>query len=195
MQSIIIFASGAGSNAAAIIDYLKANPIARVALIVCNRAEAGVLNIAEREGIPSLLISKAELDTDEFVQKLVAESPALIVLAGFLLKIPERMVQVFPDKIINLHPALLPLFGGKGMYGAKVHQAVLEAGHTESGITVHYVNEVYDEGTILLQARCKVETEDTADTLAQRIHKLEHFYLPRLIDYLLDTNCKDKSNM
>lgn len=189
MQSIIIFASGAGSNAAAIIEYLKVNPIAKVALIVCNKAEAGVLSIAEREGIPSLLISKWELDTDEFVQKLAAETPALIVLAGFLLKIPERIVQVFPDKIINLHPALLPLFGGKGMYGARVHQAVLEAGHRESGITIHYVNEVYDSGAILLQAHCKVESGDTAETLAKRIHGLEHFYLPRVIDYLLATNC------
>ena len=188
MQYIIIFASGAGSNAAAIIDYLKANPIAKVSLIVCNKAEAGVLGIAERESIPSLLISKAELDTEDFVQKLAAEKPALIVLAGFLLKIPERMVQAFPDKIINLHPALLPLFGGKGMYGIRVHQAVLEAGYTESGITVHYVNEVYDSGAILLQARCRVEKEDTANSLSQRIHKLEHFYLPRVIDYLLATN-------
>ena len=115
-------------------------------------------------------------------------TPSLIVLAGFLWKIPETIINAFPGKIINIHPALLPGYGGHGMYGHKVHDAVISAQEKESGITIHYVNEAYDEGSIILQARCKIESNDTPGDLASRIHQLEHFYYPRAIEYLLESN-------
>jgi len=186
MQSLIIFASGRGSNAAAIIEYFKSNGKARIDLIVSNKADAGVIEIAEREHIPFLIVDKKTIGEVLLVEQIMDYKPSLIVLAGFLWKIPDSLVQAFPGKIINIHPALLPSYGGKGMYGHNVHNAVLNAKDAESGITIHYVNEVYDSGNIILQARCLVAEGDTADTLAQRIHKLEHFYFPRTIEYLLE---------
>lgn len=185
MHSIIIFASGAGSNAQAIIDYFKDNNDAKVSLIVSNKKDAGVLNIAAKENIESLLINKKELDDATFVDRLQALKPSLIVLAGFLLKIPDVIIKTFPEKIINIHPSLLPKYGGKGMYGQHVHQAVLENKEIESGITIHYVNEVYDNGGKILQAYCPVLSNDTPANLAERIHQLEHFYYPRSINFLL----------
>ena len=185
MQSLIIFASGKGSNAQAIIDYFKANRLAQVSLIVSNKADAGVLDIAAKEGIESLVVDKAQFNAPSFVEKLSARNPTLIVLAGFLWKIPDAVIRSFPDRIVNIHPALLPDYGGKGMYGHHVHEAVIAAGEKESGISVHYVNEVYDSGNIILQARCAVVANDTADSLAGRIHSLEHYYYPRCIAYLL----------
>ncbi len=186
MHSLIIFASGKGSNARAIIDYFKKNGLAHVSLIVSNKADAGVLDIAVEEGIPAVVIDKARLDSSEFMQELQSYNPTFIVLAGFLWKIPASMIQLFPEKIINIHPALLPKYGGRGMYGHKVHEAVISAGEKESGITIHYVDEVYDNGCKLLQAHCPVQPADTADILAARIHKLEHFFYPRTIEYLLE---------
>ncbi len=185
MQSLVIFASGAGSNAAAIISYFKNNGKARVSLIVSNKAEAGVLEIAKREEIPFLIIDKKTFGETLLVEQLKEYKPSLIVLAGFLWKIPDAIIHEFEGRIVNIHPALLPSYGGKGMYGHNVHNAVLAAKDAESGITIHYVNEVYDEGNIIIQARCKVEADDSADELAKRIHKLEHFYYPRVIEYLL----------
>jgi len=185
MHSIIIFASGRGSNAAAIIAYLKQKGSGRVSLIVTNKADAGVLTIAAEENIPALVIGRQDFNAPEFLEKLRAARPSLIVLAGFLWKIPDAVVAAFPDRIVNIHPALLPDFGGKGMYGHHVHQAVLADGRTESGITIHYVNEVYDSGNIILQARCPVLPADSPDSLAARIHELEHFFFPRTIEYLL----------
>lgn len=185
MQSLIIFASGKGSNAQAIIDHFKANGRARVSLIVCNKPGAGALDIAASEGIDSFIINKNEYTVPSFVEKLKSYNASLIVLAGFLWKIPDEVIQAFPDRIINIHPALLPGYGGKGMYGHHVHEAVLAANENESGITVHYVNEVYDSGQVILQARCVVHKNDSADELAKRIHGLEHFYYPRAIEYLL----------
>lgn len=185
MHSIIIFASGKGSNAAAIIEYFRTHPVATVSLIVSNKADAGVLELAKKEDIPSRVIDRATLVSPEFVSDLESYKPSLIVLAGFLWKIPGAFVAAFKNRIINIHPALLPAFGGNGMYGHNVHQAVLTAGHKESGITIHYVDEVYDNGDIILQARCKVCSEDDADALANRIHTLEHFYFPRTIEFLL----------
>jgi len=185
MHSIIIFASGKGSNAAAIIEYFRTHPMATVSLIVSNKADAGVLELAKKENIPSRVIDRETLKSAEFVAMLENYKPSLIVLAGFLWKIPDEFVVAFRNRIINIHPALLPAFGGKGMYGHNVHQAVLEAGHKESGITIHYVDEVYDNGDIILQARCKVCPQDDADALAKRIHTLEHFYFPRTIEFLL----------
>jgi phosphoribosylglycinamide formyltransferase 1 len=185
MQSLIIFASGTGTNANAIIEHFKKNGKAKVSLIVTNKADAGVLNIARREEIPFLIVNRKTYHETLLLEQMNACEPAIIVLAGFLWKIPDAMIQAFPGRIINIHPALLPGFGGKGMYGHNVHHAVLTAKEKESGITIHYVNEHYDEGNIILQARCKVDPKDTADSLSQRIHKLEHFYFPRVIEYLL----------
>ena len=186
MHSLIIFASGKGSNAKAIIDYFKISGKAKVSLIVSNKADAGVLDIAREEHIPFLIIDRTTFKETLLIEQLQEHKPSLIVLAGFLWKIPDPLVAAFPDKIINIHPALLPNYGGKGMYGHNVHNAVLAAKEMESGITIHYVNEVYDSGNIILQARCKVHEGDTTDTLASRIHQLEHFYFPRAIEYLLD---------
>ena len=185
MHSLIIFASGAGTNAAAIIAYFKQNGKAKVSLIVSNKADAGVLQIAEKEEIPFLIINKQTLHETMLIEQLSDVKPSLIVLAGFMWKVPATLVHAFPDKIINIHPALLPGYGGKGMYGHHVHNAVVSAKEKESGITIHYVNEVYDDGNIILQARCPVHENENADDLATRIHKLEHFYYPRAIEFLL----------
>ncbi len=185
VHSLIIFASGRGSNAQAIIDYFRKAGGAEVGLIVSNKADAGVLDIAAREGIPAEIASKKQLESPEFIRSLEERQPALIVLAGFLLKIPPALIEAFPGRIVNIHPALLPAYGGKGMWGHHVHNAVLAAKDLQSGITVHLVDEEYDRGATLLQARCPVEADDTADTLAGRIHSLEHYYYPRAIKFLL----------
>lgn len=185
MKSIIIFASGQGSNAAAIIQYFKPRVEVKISAIVCNNPKAGVIQLAEREAIPCMMTDRAAFKSETFVSELTALQPDLIVLAGFLWKIPEALIHAFSGKIINLHPALLPKYGGKGMYGHFVHEAVKAAGEKESGITIHEVNEHYDEGAILLQAHCPVHFSDQPMDIARRIHHLEHFYLPRLIDFLL----------
>lgn len=186
MHSIIIFASGRGSNAAAIIEYFNANGLAKVSLIVTNKSDAGVLDIAQNSQIPYLIIDNNTINEPLLIEQLMSYSPSLIVLAGFLRKIPKTMTDAFKDRIINIHPALLPAYGGKGMYGHHVHNAVIAAKEKESGITIHYVNEVYDNGNIILQARCPVNHEaDDALALAARVHELEHFYYPRTIEYLL----------
>ncbi len=185
MHSIIIFASGKGSNAGAIIDYFKKHPIAKVSLIVSNKADAGVLDIAQREHIPFLIINKQSFHETLLLDQISEYQPSLIILAGFLWKIPEQLINNYRRKIINIHPALLPDHGGKGMYGHHVHNAVLAAGKKESGITIHYVDEVYDSGDIIVQARCTVLPDDTGATLANRIHELEHYFFPRTIKFLL----------
>ncbi len=187
MHSLIIFASGAGTNTQAIIDYFKRNAIARVSMIVCNKPDAGVLDIALNEEIPFLIVDRKNINETLIIDQMETCKASLIVLAGFLWKIPDNIIKAFPNKIINIHPALLPNHGGKGMYGHHVHHAVLNAKQEESGITIHYVNEVYDSGDIILQARCKVYQNDTVTSLAERIHHLEHFYFPRTIEFLLGT--------
>ncbi len=185
MSSIIIFASGRGSNAQAIIDHFRGTDDVNVSLIVTNKANAGVIDIAEKEHIPFSIVNDDTLSGHLFIDQLRSYNPSLIVLAGFLRKIPTSLLQEYPDSIINIHPSLLPKYGGKGMYGDHVHQAVLDHKETESGITIHRVNEVYDDGAILLQARCQVEQNDNVSSLAQKIHQLEHFYYPRLIEQIL----------
>lgn len=187
IHNLIIFASGTGTNAKAVIEYFKNDPRVQVSLIVCNNPAAGVIRNAEKENIPVLLIDRDSFGQDSFPRLLSEYNPSLILLAGFLWKIPESTVRTYEGKIINIHPALLPAYGGKGMYGMRVHESVLAAGEKKSGITIHYVNEKYDEGAIILQAQCPVLPDDTADVLAARIHRLEHFYLPRTIRFLLDT--------
>lgn len=188
MKSIILFASGRGSNVEAVLQYFEKHPgMLQVALIVCNNPGAGVIDIAHAHQIPLLMLSRESMRQEDWIEEVAAYQPDLIVLAGFLRKIPERFVQQFQDRIINIHPALLPSYGGKGMYGMKVHEAVIAAGEKESGITIHYVNEHYDEGDIILQARCRIVAGDTPERLAEKIHALEHFYFPRTIDFLLQS--------
>jgi len=186
MHNLIIFASGKGSNAQAIINYFKKTGKANVVLIVTNKADAGVLEIAKDGHIPFLIINKKTFGEELLIDQLQELKPALIILAGFLWKVPEKVVQLFTGKIINIHPALLPKYGGKGMYGQHVHEAVISAGDAQSGITIHQVNEAYDEGAVILQAYCPVVPGDNAGTLAGNIHKLEHFYFPRAIEFLLE---------
>jgi phosphoribosylglycinamide formyltransferase-1 len=186
LKNIAIFASGAGSNAQKIIDHFSQSAIARVTLIVCNKPGAGVLQIAEKEGIEAILIEKELFfRTDHYVQLLQQKQIDLIVLAGFLWKVPANLVQAFSNRIINIHPALLPKYGGKGMYGHFVHEAVIGAGDTESGITIHYVNEQYDDGATILQERCVVLPDDTPDSLARKVQVLEHTWYPVIVERLL----------
>jgi phosphoribosylglycinamide formyltransferase-1 len=185
-KHIVIFASGAGSNAQQIIHYFRNLKEVKVAMIVCNKAGAGVLSIAEKESIPVLLIEKEKFFRgDGYVPELQHVQTDLIVLAGFLWKIPQSLIDAFPRRIINIHPALLPKYGGKGMYGQYVHESVLNAGEVESGITVHYVDEHYDNGDIIFQTACPVLDDDTPEKLAQRIHQLEHLHYPGVIEALL----------
>ncbi|MES2777013.1 MAG: phosphoribosylglycinamide formyltransferase [Bacteroidota bacterium] len=180
---IAVFASGGGSNAQKIIDYFKNSSRATIALIVCNKPGAGVLSIAQQEAIPSLLIDKEKFFRGNgYVDELKSLDIEFIVLAGFLWKIPIALIKNYPNKIINIHPALLPKHGGKGMYGHFVHEAVLAAGDTESGISIHYVDEQYDHGRTILQVTCPVLAGDTPDLLAKRVLALEHEHYPKLIE-------------
>ena len=184
--SIALFASGAGSNAQKIIDYFRANSKVSVSLIVCNKPGAGVLDIAKRENIPTLLIEKETFFRGNgYVDELKAAGIDFIVLAGFLWKVPPTLTAAWPNRIINIHPALLPRYGGKGMYGRHVHEAIIAAGEKESGITIHYVDDVYDNGDIIFQATCTIEEDDTPDSLAQKVHQLEHTHYPRVIEEVL----------
>jgi phosphoribosylglycinamide formyltransferase 1 len=186
MTRIAIFASGTGSNAARIIEYFKNHDTTGVALIVCNNASAGVLQIAARENIPSLLIEKEQFFRgDGYVPFLKSKHIDFIVLAGFLWKIPSTILSAYPNCIINIHPALLPNYGGKGMYGLNVHSAVLNAGDRISGITIHYVDEHYDNGDIIFQDKVEILPSDTPESLAEKIHKLEHEHFPRVIDQVV----------
>jgi len=192
---IAIFASGKGSNAQKIIDHFhstltstssKAEVEVKVELIICNKQGAGVLNIANKEKIPFIILEKEKFFMgDAYIPELKEKKIDLIVLAGFLWKIPELLIRAYPNRIINLHPALLPKYGGKGMYGQHVHEAVIAAKEKESGITIHYVDELYDHGRIIFQAKCPVTETDTADSLAEKIHKLEHAHFPRVIGELI----------
>lgn len=188
MKRLVIFASGRGSNARAIIEYFKSNGKAQVVSVVTNKPDAPVLEIAKAYNIPSIIVDKQTIDDPSFAAQIDAFHPSLIVLAGFLWKVPNSLTDKYPDKIVNIHPALLPKFGGKGMYGARVHQAVLDAGESCSGITIHYVNEHYDEGAVIVQAQCPVSEGDDASILAGKVGKLEHFFYPRTIEYLLENN-------
>jgi formyltetrahydrofolate-dependent phosphoribosylglycinamide formyltransferase len=183
MTHLAIFASGAGSNAAKILDHLRDHPQLKVSLIVCNKPGAGVIQIAEKEGIKVLMIEKEPFFRgDAYLPQLAAEGINFIVLAGFLWKIPPALIQAYPGRIINIHPALLPNYGGKGMYGHHVHEAVIANREKESGITIHYVDEHYDHGDVIFQARCPVEESDTPETLAAKIHQLEHRHFPEQVE-------------
>ncbi len=187
---IAIFASGAGSNAQNIIKYfnLKEGNI-NIGLIVCNNPNAGVIQIAQNNGIPVLLINKEKFFTnDGYLAELRERKINFIVLAGFLWKIPSVLIGAYPRKIVNIHPALLPEYGGKGMYGNRVHETVIAAKEKETGITIHYVDELYDHGDIIFQATCNVEENDTPDTLAKKVHALEYQYYPKVIEQIIMDN-------
>ena len=187
MINAAIFASGEGTNAENIMQYFTNDPRIKIKLVFTNKAEAGVIARAEKHKKNVQIFSKDSLEnkTGQIIEFLRAEKIDLIILAGFLLKIPEALVKAFPDRIINIHPALLPKYGGKGMYGMNVHKAVIENKETESGITIHFVNEEYDKGELLLQKKCRVEPNDSPETLAQKIRELEHEYFPKAIEKLL----------
>ncbi len=185
---IALFASGAGTNAERIIHYFhqEENRVSgrrvQVALIVCNKPGAGVLGIAAKEGVPVLLIEREEFFRGQhYLEELEERNIGFLVLAGFLWKIPPELIRAFPGRIINIHPALLPAYGGKGMYGKAVHNAVIDAGDKESGISIHEVDEIYDHGQIFFQARCPVSADESPESLAQKIHALEHTHYPVII--------------
>ncbi len=188
MKNIAIFASGEGSNAQNIINYFKGSALAKVELIVSNNPKANVLNRAKEAGIETLTSDRRTFyETSSVLEKLKAANIDLIVLAGFLWMVPENLITAFPNKIINIHPSLLPKYGGKGMYGMNVHKAVIEAGEKQSGISIHYVNNQYDNGDIISQHTCVIEPSDTPETTAQKIHQLENDFLPKTVFDLLST--------
>ncbi|WP_246859339.1 phosphoribosylglycinamide formyltransferase [Spirosoma sp. KCTC 42546] len=189
LKRIALFASGSGSNAEKIAEYFTSNPEVEISLIVSNNPKAGVIERARRLHIPVLLFDRTTFyDTNRITQLLIDQRIDLIVLAGFMWLMPGGLVQAFPNKIINIHPALLPKFGGKGMYGHFVHEAVVAANETESGITIHYVNEHYDEGQIIFQAHCPVTPTDTPDDVARKVQVLEHEHYPRVVSEVLLMN-------
>jgi phosphoribosylglycinamide formyltransferase-1 len=185
MIKIVIFASGSGTNAENIIRYFQATKSASVEAVFTNKADAQVIQRAEKYQVPSQVFTKNDLEAGKVLQEINAIQPDLIVLAGFLLKFPQSIVAEYPDKIINIHPALLPKYGGKGMYGMHVHHAVVENKESKTGITIHYVNENYDEGNIIFQKEVTVLISDTPEVVAAKIHELEQDHFPVVIEKLL----------
>ncbi|HLO74517.1 MAG TPA: phosphoribosylglycinamide formyltransferase [Flavobacterium sp.] len=186
MKKIVLFASGNGSNAEEIIRYFKENNQGTVVAIFSNKPDAKVLDRAKNHDIPAIVFSRAQLNEGFVLKKLHQFQPDVIVLAGFLLKFPENILKQY-SKVINIHPALLPKYGGKGMYGMNVHQAVLENKEKETGITIHYVNEHYDEGEFIFQKTVNIEDCKTAEEIAQKVHELEHQYFPTVISEILNS--------
>ena len=191
MKKIIVFASGSGTNAENIIKYFSNTEIARVVSVFTNNASAKVIERAKNHQIPVEIFSKNELLERNVLQKVQEIDPDLIILAGFLLKFPENIIEQYPNKIINIHPALLPNYGGKGMYGMHIHRAIVNNKEKETGISIHYVNENYDEGAIIFQANVALTDEDTPETVAEKIHELEQKHFPEIIHRILeDSNSK-----
>lgn len=186
-KHILLFASGGGSNVDAILNYFRSKIGYSFPLIITNNPKAGVFSIAQKNNVDVLLVDKSKFNDAQFIKTLQSYNPDLLVLAGFLWKIPASLVAQFPNKIINIHPALLPAYGGKGMYGHHVHEAVVSNKEKESGITIHYVNEHYDEGAILLQQSTAILPEDSATIVAAKVLKLEHEWYPKTIEHLLSS--------
>jgi len=183
MKKIAIFASGSGSNAENIIHYFKDSASVEVTMILTNNASAGVIERGKRLDIPVVVFSRNNFSQSDTVIRLLKNNGTdWIILAGFLWLVPENLIRAFPDRIINIHPALLPAYGGKGMWGHHVHEAVVRNGEKESGITIHYVNEHYDEGETIFQAKCEVASSDTPESVAQKVHELEYRYFPGVIE-------------
>ena len=185
-KKLAIFASGSGSNAENICNYFANSSDIEVVLMCTNKRDAYIVKRAEKLDIPVIFISKSELNNfDDLHKKLQSAKVDIIILAGFLLKLPAIMIEYYPNRILNIHPSLLPKYGGKGMYGNKVHKAVLENKETESGISIHFVNQNYDEGEVILQEKCVISEDETLETLTEKIHQLEHNYLPIAIEKTL----------
>lgn len=192
LHHIAIFASGTGSNAKKIVEHFKHNRSVTVSLIVTNKADAPVLAMARENGIPTMVIDRDHFyKTEDILEKFNKFSIGFVVLAGFLWLVPTYLVRAFEKRMVNIHPALLPKYGGKGMYGMRVHEAVKKAGDTETGITIHFVNEQYDDGDIIFQAKCPVNPEDSPEDIAKKIHQMEHRHFPKVIEKLLaESFCK-----
>jgi phosphoribosylglycinamide formyltransferase-1 len=187
MKKIVLFASGSGTNAENIIVHCNTKSQNNVVAVFTNNPHAKVLERAKKHQVKTLVFNKEELSQGIVLNELLKIEPDLIVLAGFLLKFPESIVKEYPNKVINIHPALLPKYGGKGMYGMNVHKSVLENQEKETGITIHYVNENYDEGGIIFQKSINIENCKNAEEIANKVHELEHQYFPETIDRLLDS--------
>jgi phosphoribosylglycinamide formyltransferase-1 len=185
MHRIGIFASGEGTNAQRFIDYFKNSKDIRISLIITNNPKAKVIERAKKNDIPFMVINRDKFyNTDEVINEL-KQKIEFVVLAGFMWMVPENLIKAFNNKMVNVHPALLPAYGGKGMYGMHVHKAVVKNKEKKSGITIHFVNEKYDEGRIIFQQECIVAPEDDAETLASKVHELEHEYYPETVEKLL----------
>ncbi|MBW4359099.1 phosphoribosylglycinamide formyltransferase [Flavobacterium taihuense] len=188
MKRILIFASGSGTNAENIIKYFGSRATGTVVAVFSNNSNATVLDKAKKLNVPTVVFSREELNKGKVLQKVNNFQPDLIVLAGFLLKFPENLIEAYPNRIINIHPALLPKFGGKGMYGMHIHKAVVENNEKETGISIHYVNENYDEGNIIFQHSVVLSENDTPESVAEKIHTLEQQHFPEVIEKLLTSN-------
>ena len=185
-KKIAIFASGSGTNAEKLIRHFSNSEVAKVELVLCNNPVAGVIDRAKKLDVPCLIFNRKDFyDSGLILSQLREKKIDLIVLAGFLWLIPQQLVAAFEKRIVNIHPALLPSFGGKGFYGMKVHQAVIDSKALLSGITIHFIDEKFDEGEIIFQAACHVHKEDSAESLAKKIHELEHKYFPVVVEKLL----------
>ena len=185
MKRIAVFASGSGTNAENFINYFHQSDSADIALILSDNPRARVLERAAKYSVPTVVFSREDLHSGKVLDKLEKNKIDFIVLAGFLRLVPAEITRRYEKRIVNIHPALLPAYGGKGMYGMNVHRAVIEAGEQESGITIHYVNEQYDSGDIIFQARTEVLEDDTPEELAERVHALEYKYYPQVVDELV----------
>ncbi len=187
MKSIAIFASGSGTNAENLIRYFRTNPAGRVELLLSNRPDAHVINRARSFDIETVVFNREQFYHSDQILELLHESGIdFIVLAGFLWLVPGNLLKAFEGKLVNIHPALLPRYGGKGMYGQRVHEAVISSGDAESGITIHHVNTRYDDGNVIFQARCAVEPGETPESLASKVHALEYKHLPAVVEELLN---------
>ncbi len=194
MVNIAVFASGSGTNTEALIRHFSSSEKYRVALVFSNRAKAGVLERATRLGVPFEVLTKDKMTSEALMELMARYEIGFIVLAGYLCKIPDELIKAYPKRIVNIHPALLPKYGGKGMYGKHVHEAVVKAGEKETGITIHYINENYDEGEIISQKSCPVEPSDTPDEVATKVHALEHQYYPQVVENLLENLSRNQDS-
>ena len=185
-RKIAILVSGTGTNAINIIEYFEKNSVADVALVVSNKTDALAVEKAQNKGVKTIVFNNESFKKNSIVLNyLKSESIDFIILAGFLMKVPNEIIRAYPNKIVNLHPSLLPKYGGKGMYGNHVHRAVIEAQESESGISIHFVNEEYDEGAIIFQAKVSVEKKDSVEVLAQKIRQLEHRFFPKIVEQVI----------
>ena len=185
MKRIVIFASGSGTNAENIIKYFQKSNVAKVVRVLSNKKDARVLERSSSLNVSNMCFSRADFYDSDTILNLLIKEADFIVLAGFLWRVPEKIISLFRNKIINIHPALLPKYGGKGMYGMHVHKAVIDNKEKETGITIHYVNENYDEGAVIFQDKVKVENEDTPESIANKIHHLEYQHFPQVIEKVL----------